>query len=218
MIGSLMYLTASRPDLNYDVCLCAQYQAKPTEKNLQAVKRIFRYLNGTINIGLCYSKDTDMSLTAYEDADHVGCQDTRRSTSGSAQFLGDKLVSWSSKKQKSTTILSTEAEYIALSGCCSQILWMRSQLTNYGFKFNKIPQNLTEVKTVNGEVQLQALVDGNKIIITEASVRRDLQLNDEEDNVVDEAVYKEMDDNLERATTIATSLDAEQDRGSINKA
>ncbi|GJR44186.1 retrovirus-related pol polyprotein from transposon TNT 1-94 [Tanacetum coccineum] len=139
MIGSLMYLTSSRPDLNYVVCLCARYQAKPTEKHLQAVKRIFRYLNGTINMGLWYSKDTDMSLTTYADADHAGCQDTRRSTSGSAQFLGDRLVSWSSKKQKSTAISSTEAEYIALSGCCSQILWMRSQLTDYGFKFNKIP-------------------------------------------------------------------------------
>ncbi|GJV55594.1 hypothetical protein Tco_1456599 [Tanacetum coccineum] len=86
MIGSLMYLTTSRLDLNYAVCLCA-----------------------------------------------------RRSTLGSAQFLGDKLVSWSSKKQKSTAISSTEAEYIALSRCCSQILWMRSQLTDYGFQFNKIP-------------------------------------------------------------------------------
>ncbi|GKF15084.1 hypothetical protein Tco_0056546, partial [Tanacetum coccineum] len=76
---------------------------------------------------------------AYADADHVGCQDTRRSTSGSAQFLGDKLVSWSSKKQKYTVISSTDAEYIALSGCCSQILWIRSQLTDYGFQFNKIP-------------------------------------------------------------------------------
>ncbi|GJS69096.1 retrovirus-related pol polyprotein from transposon TNT 1-94 [Tanacetum coccineum] len=81
-----------------------------------------------------------MYLTStYADADHAGCQDTRRSTSGSAQFLGDKLVSWSSKKQKSTAISSTEVEYIALSGCCAQILWMRSQLTDYGFQFNKIP-------------------------------------------------------------------------------
>ncbi|GJU56092.1 retrovirus-related pol polyprotein from transposon TNT 1-94 [Tanacetum coccineum] len=139
MIGSLMYLTSSRPDLIYAVCLCARYQAKPTKKHLNAVKRIFRYLKGTINMGLWYSKDTGMSLTAYADADHAGCQDTRRSTSGSAQFLGDKLVSWSSKKQKSTAISSTEAEYIALSGCCAQILWMRSQLTDYGFQFNKIP-------------------------------------------------------------------------------
>ncbi|GJY94912.1 retrovirus-related pol polyprotein from transposon TNT 1-94 [Tanacetum coccineum] len=94
----------------------SQQKAKLPEKHLQAVKRIFRYLNETINMGLWYSKDTDMSLTAYADADHAGCQDTRRSTSGSAQFLGDKLVSWSSKKQKSTAISSTEAEYIALSG------------------------------------------------------------------------------------------------------
>ncbi|GJX62910.1 hypothetical protein Tco_0295810 [Tanacetum coccineum] len=68
-----------------------------------------------------------------------GCQDSRRSTSGSAQFLGDRLVSWSSKKQRSTAISTTEAEYIAMSGCCAQILWMRSQLKDYGFDFNKIP-------------------------------------------------------------------------------
>ncbi|GKE30534.1 retrovirus-related pol polyprotein from transposon TNT 1-94 [Tanacetum coccineum] len=139
MIGSLMYLTSSRPDLIYAVCLCARYQANPTEKHLNAVKRIFQYLEGTINIGLWYSKDTGMSLTAYSNADHAGCQDTRRSTSGSAQFFGDKLVSWSSKKQKNIVISSTEAEYIALSGCCAQILWMRSQLIDYGFQFNKIP-------------------------------------------------------------------------------
>ncbi|GKB93211.1 hypothetical protein Tco_0979348 [Tanacetum coccineum] len=80
-----------------------------------------------------------MALTAYTDSDHACCQDTRRSTSGSAQFLEDKLVSWSSKKQKSTAISTKEAEYIAMSGCCAQILWMRSQLTDYGFAFNKIP-------------------------------------------------------------------------------
>nr|GEY05975.1 hypothetical protein [Tanacetum cinerariifolium] len=86
-----------------------------------------------------YPKDTAMTLTAYVDADHAGCQDTQRSTSGSAQFLGNKLVNWSSKKQKSTAISTTKTEYIAMSGCCAQILWMRSQLTDYGFDFNKIP-------------------------------------------------------------------------------
>nr|GEZ71509.1 retrovirus-related Pol polyprotein from transposon TNT 1-94 [Tanacetum cinerariifolium] len=75
----------------------------------------------------------------YCDADHAGCHDTRRSTSGSLQFLRDRLVSWSSKRQKSAAISSTKAEYIALSGCCAQILWMRSQLTDYGLGFNKIP-------------------------------------------------------------------------------
>ncbi|GJX35181.1 retrovirus-related pol polyprotein from transposon TNT 1-94 [Tanacetum coccineum] len=139
MIGTLLYLTSSRPDLQFAICMCARYQAWPTEKHLNAVKRIFRYLKGTVNRGLWYPKDSSIALTAFADADHAGCQDTRRSTSGSMQFLGDRLISWSSKRQKSAAISSTEAEYIALSGCCAQILWMRSQLTDYGFGFNKIP-------------------------------------------------------------------------------
>ncbi|GJR94663.1 hypothetical protein Tco_0266837, partial [Tanacetum coccineum] len=139
MVGSLMHLTSSRPDLVFDVCMCARYQAKPTKKHLEAIKRIFRYLKEIINMGLWYPKDNVMSLTAYADADHAGCQDSRRSTSGSAQFLGDRLVSWSLKKQRSSAISTTEAEYIAMSGCCAQILWMRSQLKDYGFLFNKIP-------------------------------------------------------------------------------
>nr|GEY22305.1 zinc finger, CCHC-type [Tanacetum cinerariifolium] len=107
MVGSLMYLIANRPDLLFVVCMCARYQASPTKKHLEALKRVFRYLRGTINQGLLYPKDTAMALTTYADADHARCQDTRRSTSGSAQFLGDKLVSWSSKKQKSTAISTT---------------------------------------------------------------------------------------------------------------
>ncbi|GJR80075.1 retrovirus-related pol polyprotein from transposon TNT 1-94 [Tanacetum coccineum] len=91
MIGSLMYLTSSRQDLQFFVCMCARYQAKLTEKHLHAVKRIFRYLRGTINMGLWYSKDSCIALTTFADADHAGCQDTRRSTSGSMQLLGDRL-------------------------------------------------------------------------------------------------------------------------------
>ncbi|GJU71595.1 hypothetical protein Tco_1263000 [Tanacetum coccineum] len=119
--------------------MCAQYQAKSTEKHFHAVKRIFKYLRGTINRGLWYPKDSSIALTAYADADHAGYQDTRRSTSGCMQLLGDRLVCWSSKRKKSVAISSTEAEYIAMSGCCAQILWMRSQLTDYGLRFNKIP-------------------------------------------------------------------------------
>ncbi|GJT94957.1 hypothetical protein Tco_1090475 [Tanacetum coccineum] len=92
MIGSLMYLTASRPDLVFAVYMCARYQSQPTKKHLEAVKRVFWYLQGTINMGLWYLKDTAMALTAYAVTDHTGCQDTRRSTSDSAQFLGDKLT------------------------------------------------------------------------------------------------------------------------------
>nr|GEW50392.1 hypothetical protein [Tanacetum cinerariifolium] len=101
MVGTLMYLTASRPDLTFVVCMCAWYQAKPTKKHLHEIKRIFKYLRGTVNRGLWYPKDSSIALTAYLDADHAGCQDTRRSTSG--------------------------------------ILWIRSQLTDYGLGFNKIP-------------------------------------------------------------------------------
>ncbi|GKB82706.1 retrovirus-related pol polyprotein from transposon TNT 1-94 [Tanacetum coccineum] len=138
MIGTLLYLTSSRSDLQFAICMCARYQALPTEKHLNAVKRIFRYLKITVNRGLWYLKDSSIALTTFADADHTGCQDTHRSTSSSMQFLGDRLVSWSSKRQKSAVISSTEAEYIAMSGCCAQILWMRSQLTDYGLGFNKI--------------------------------------------------------------------------------
>ncbi|GJY14239.1 hypothetical protein Tco_0383548 [Tanacetum coccineum] len=82
--------------------------------------------------------DSSIELIVFADADHAGCQDTRRSTSGSIQLLGDRLASWSSKRQKSIAISSMEAEYIALFGCCAQVLWVRSQLTDYGFGFNKI--------------------------------------------------------------------------------
>nr|GEY03818.1 uncharacterized mitochondrial protein AtMg00810-like [Tanacetum cinerariifolium] len=122
MTGTLLYLTTSRPDLQFATCMCAQYQARPTEKHVHAVKRIFRYLRGTVNRGLCYPKDSSVVLIAFADADHAGCQDTRRSTSGSLQFLRERLISWSSKRQKSAAISSTEAKYIALSGCCAQIL------------------------------------------------------------------------------------------------
>nr|GEW62538.1 integrase, catalytic core [Tanacetum cinerariifolium] len=100
MIGTLLYLTASRPDLQFAICMCARYQARPTEKHVHAVKRIFRYLHGTVNRGLWYQKDSSVSLTTFVDADHVGCQDTRRSTSGSLQFLGERLISWSSKGKR----------------------------------------------------------------------------------------------------------------------
>ncbi|GKG10542.1 hypothetical protein Tco_0341942, partial [Tanacetum coccineum] len=95
----------------------AQYQAWPIEKHLHTVKRIFRYLKGTVNWGLWYPKNSSISLTAFADVDHAACQDTRCSTSRSMQFLGDRLVSWSSKRQKIATISSMEAEYIAFSGC-----------------------------------------------------------------------------------------------------
>ncbi|GJZ06011.1 retrovirus-related pol polyprotein from transposon TNT 1-94 [Tanacetum coccineum] len=128
MIGGLMYLTASRPDIAFATFVCARYQARPTEKHLKEVKRIFRYLRQSINMGLLYSKDYGFELIAYADADHVGCNDDCKSTSGGIQFLRDKLVSWSLKKQDYTAMSSAEAEYVSLSACCAQVIWMRTQL------------------------------------------------------------------------------------------
>nr|GEV79279.1 retrovirus-related Pol polyprotein from transposon TNT 1-94 [Tanacetum cinerariifolium] len=138
MIGALMYLTSSRLNIVHATCLCARYQAKPTEKHLKEVKRIFRYLWGTVNMGLWYTKDFGFELTRFSDANYAGCKDTFNSTFGGAQFLGEKLVSWSSEKQDCTALLTAEAEYVSLSACCAQVLWMRTQLTDYGFHFNKI--------------------------------------------------------------------------------
>ncbi|GJX40853.1 retrovirus-related pol polyprotein from transposon TNT 1-94 [Tanacetum coccineum] len=155
MMGTLMYLTTSRPDLTFIVCMCVRYQAKPIENRLHDVKRIFKYLRGTVNRGLWYPKDYSIALTAYADVDHEGCQDTRRSTSGCMQLLEDILVSRLSKRQKSIAISNTEAEYIALSGCCAQVLWMRSQLTDYDLGFNKIPIfHFIKEQVENGVVEL----------------------------------------------------------------
>nr|GFB58788.1 ribonuclease H-like domain-containing protein [Tanacetum cinerariifolium] len=110
MIRALIYLTTSRPDIMHATCYCARYQAKPTEKHLTAVKRIFRYLKDTIHMGLWYLKDTGFELTAFSDSDHAGCLDSSKSTSSGIQFLGgDNLVSWSSKKQDCTSMYFAEA-------------------------------------------------------------------------------------------------------------
>nr|GEY15635.1 hypothetical protein [Tanacetum cinerariifolium] len=139
-VGALMYLTANRLDIMHATCYCARYQAQPIEKHLTAVKRIFRYLKDTIQMGLWYPKDIAFELTAFLDLDHTGCLDSRKSTYGGIQFLGgDKLVSWSSKKPDCSLMSSAEAEYVFLSACCAQVLWMRTQLTDYGFHFDKIP-------------------------------------------------------------------------------
>nr|GEV39742.1 hypothetical protein [Tanacetum cinerariifolium] len=138
-IGSLMYLISSRPDIVQALCFCARFQSQPTKKHLKEVKKIFRYLRGTVNIGLWYPKGSIFELTAFSDADHARCIDSRKNTSGGIQFLGDKLVSWMSKKQNYTAMSSAEAEYVALYASCAQVMWMRTQLQDYGFNYNKIP-------------------------------------------------------------------------------
>jgi len=139
MIGSLLYLTASRPDIMFSVCYCARFQANPRESHLLAVKNIFRYLRRTPSLGLWYSAGTNLFITAFSDADLGGCQLDRKSTSGGCQFLDGKLVSWQSKKQTSTAISTAEAEYVAAAACTSQIIWIQHQLRDYGYQMKRTP-------------------------------------------------------------------------------
>ncbi|GKA57553.1 retrovirus-related pol polyprotein from transposon TNT 1-94 [Tanacetum coccineum] len=139
MIGSLMYLTASRPDIQFSTCLCARYQANPKESHLIVVKRIFRYLKGTPSLGLWYPKCSGFDLKGYSDSDYAGCNMDRKSTSGACQLLGGKLMCWSAKKQQSVAMSSAKAEYVAAAGCCANILWMKSQLTDYDIIYEKVP-------------------------------------------------------------------------------
>ncbi|GJU56006.1 retrovirus-related pol polyprotein from transposon TNT 1-94 [Tanacetum coccineum] len=119
MIGALLYLTSRRPDIVHATCLYVGYQAKPTEKHLKEVKRIFRYLRGTINMGLWYTKDSSFELTKILDANYARCKYTFKSISSRTQFLGKKLVSRSSKKQDCTALSTAEVEYVSLSACCA---------------------------------------------------------------------------------------------------
>ncbi|KAI3815351.1 hypothetical protein L1987_15016 [Smallanthus sonchifolius] len=135
MIGSLMYLTASRPGIMFAVCLCSRFQSQPKESHMIAVKRIFRYLKGKPLLGLWYSKQQSFDFKAYTDSDYGGCNLDRKSTSGGCQFLGDRLVSWQCKKQSTVSVSTCEAEYIAAASGCSQTLWIQQQLRDYGLNF-----------------------------------------------------------------------------------
>ena len=138
MVGSLLYVTASRADIVFATCLCARFQADPRESHLIAIKRIFRYLKRTQNLGIWYPRESGFDLIGYSDTDYAGCRIDRKSTTGTCQFLGNKLVSWFSKKQHSSSISTAEAEYITAGRCCAQILWMRNQLVDYGLQLEKI--------------------------------------------------------------------------------
>lgn len=132
VVGSLMYLTATRPDLMFVMSLVSRYMGQPTELHLPAVKRVLRYLKGTINFGIFYKKGGSKNLVAYTDSDYVGDVEDRKSTSGYAFLLSSGVVSWSSKKQPIVTLSTTEAEFVAAASCASQVVWMRRILEKLG--------------------------------------------------------------------------------------
>eukprot|EP00253_Pinus_taeda_P035988 PITA_35988 len=131
MIGSLLYLTSTRPDIMHAVGIVGRFQANPKETHLQAVKRIFKYLQGTQNYGLWYPRDTNLTLHAYTYADWAGSVDDRKSTSGGAFFMGPRLVSWFSKKRSLIALSTAEVEYVAAASYCTQLLWMMQTLQDF---------------------------------------------------------------------------------------
>nr|GEV80867.1 hypothetical protein [Tanacetum cinerariifolium] len=226
MIGSLMYLTASRPNIIYAVCVCTGFQVTPKVSHLYVVKRIFRYLKGHPKLGLWYPKDSPFELVAYTDSDYVGASLNRKSTTGGCQFLGSRLISWQYKKQTVVATFTTEAEYVAAASYCGQIkqssmvgfgemihynlttgLHIRYALTKnitiYVSLIEKFWQTAT-VRTVdNGEQEITATVNSKEFTVTEASTSEPLP------NVADDIVN--------RVATTAASLDAEQASGNINR-
>ncbi|GJS98482.1 putative ribonuclease H-like domain-containing protein [Tanacetum coccineum] len=174
MIGSLMYLTSSRPNIMFTVCACARFQVNHKISHLHAVKRIFRYLKGQPKLGLWYPKDSPFDLVAYTGSDYARASLDRKSTTGGCQFLGCRLILWQCKKQTVVPNSINKAEYIAASNCYGQ-----ASLTTAGLlllrKVNAVRHNLLL------SVQVNAVeVDKKKIVITESTIRRDLHLEDAE--------------------------------------
>nr|GEU67694.1 putative ribonuclease H-like domain-containing protein [Tanacetum cinerariifolium] len=167
MIGSLMYLTSSRPDIIFTVCVCARYQANPKVSHVHAVKRIFRYLKGQQKLGIWYPKDSPFDLVAYTDSDYIGASLDRKFTIRGCQFFGCRLISWQCKKLTLVANSTTEVEYF----------W-----------------STIKAKTINGKAQIHTKVDGKKIIVTGSSVRRDLRLADEEgiDCLPNSTIFKQL--------------------------
>jgi hypothetical protein len=156
MIGSLLYVTASRPDVMFSVCMCARFQASPRKSHLKATKRILRYLKHTQDVGLWYPKGLSFELVGYSDSDYAGDKVERKSTFRTCQLLGRSLVSWSSKKQNSIALSTAKAEYIAAGSCCAQILWMKAILKDFGINFKNVSllcDNESAMKLTNNPVQ-----------------------------------------------------------------
>lgn len=149
MIGSLLYLTASRPDIMFSVCLCARFQANPKESHITAVKRIMKYLKGTTNVGLWYPKVSMCNLIGYSDADYAGYKTDRKSTSGTCHILGNALVSWACKKQACVALTTAEAEYIAAGSSYAQILWLKQQLRDFRIDLRCIPLRCDNTSAIN---------------------------------------------------------------------
>ncbi|GJT07239.1 putative ribonuclease H-like domain-containing protein [Tanacetum coccineum] len=148
MIGSLMYLTSSRPDIMFAVCVCARFQVTPKVSHSHAVKRIFRYLKGQPKLVLWYPINSPFDLVSYSNSNYAGASLDRKSTTGGCQFLGCRLISWQCKKQTVVATSSTKAEYVAAASCCGQVLWIQNQMLDYGYNFMHTMINIDNNSTI----------------------------------------------------------------------
>ncbi|GJU01439.1 putative ribonuclease H-like domain-containing protein [Tanacetum coccineum] len=191
MIGSLMYLTASRPDIMFAVSACSRNQVTPTTSNLEAVKKIFKYLKGQPKLGLWYPRESPFVLEAYSDSDYAGANKDRKSTTGGCQFLGRRLISWQCKKQTIVATSSTEAEYVAAANCCGQ------------------QGHLMDLATLRspelGPPAILATIDETPYTITDDSIRSQLQLAD--DGGIDDLPIAEIYSGMDNVSTKSGSWD-----------
>ncbi|XP_058783673.1 secreted RxLR effector protein 161-like [Vicia villosa] len=149
MIGSLLYLTTSRPDIAFAVGVCARYQVEPKVSHLNQVKRIFKYVNGTSDYGILYTHGCDPVLIGYCDANWAGSADDRKSTSEGCFFLRNNLISCLSKKQNYVSLSTAEAEYIAVGSNCSQLVWMKQMLNEYTVSLNVMTLYCDNLSAIN---------------------------------------------------------------------
>ncbi|GKB31421.1 putative ribonuclease H-like domain-containing protein, partial [Tanacetum coccineum] len=199
MIGSLMYLTASRPDITFAVCACARFQVTPKVSHLHAVKRIFRYLKGQPKLGLWYPRDSPFDLEAFSDSDYARASLDRKSTTGGCQFLGKRLISWQCKKQTIVANYTTEAEYVAAANCCGYVLWIQNQMFDYGFNFMNTKIYIDN-ESIICIVKNPVCHSKTKNIKNKAPFQQRFLLEEVDSN---ETVYKEKEDKMERAATTA---------------
>jgi hypothetical protein len=151
MIGSLLYLTATRPDIQFSVCLYARFQASPKTSRQQAVKHIFSYLRHTPDFGLWYSASSSLALHGFSDADFAVCRLDRKSTFGTSNFLGSSLVSWSSRKRSSVAQSTTKVEYVAATSCFSQLVWITYTMTDFGEEYTHVPLQCDSTSAISVE-------------------------------------------------------------------
>ncbi|GKD90949.1 putative ribonuclease H-like domain-containing protein [Tanacetum coccineum] len=209
MIGSLMYLIASRPNIMFAVCACARFQVTPKMSHIHVVNMIFRYLKGQPKLGLWYPRDSPFDLEAFFDSDYVGASLDRKSTTGDCQFLGKRLISWQCKKQTIVANSTTEVEYVAATNYYGQNPVFHSKTKHIEIRHHFI-RDCYEKKFIQ-VIKIHTDHNVADLLTKDFDVSRPINL------VAYETIYKEWEDKMERAATTASGLDAEHDSGNINR-